>query len=158
MQSTPRWEPVREVRKPQPPIELQHISGLYEQQLFPNLERPFEMASRTDALEMVIASMLFFPTNVYNDMFKDVIGHEIYAGTVECAYQNGMIPQTVICDGYFRPKDYVTGQEFWEFLQNGYCSRRADHLDADKILPPHFLEKKKVSRKILAEICSKIQI
>ena len=158
VQSTPRWEPVREVGKPQPPIELQHISGLYEQQLFPNLERPFEMASRTDALEMVIASMRFFPTNVYNDMFKDVIGHEIYAGTVECAYQNGMIPQTVICDGYFRSKDYVTGQEFWEFLQNGYCSRRADHLDADKILPPHFLEKKKVSRKILAEICSKIQI
>ena len=87
-----------------------------------------------------------------------MIGHETYAGTVECAYQNGVIPQDVICDGYFRPDDYVTGQEFWEFLQNGYSSRRADRLDADRFLPAHFLEQKKVSRKVLAEICSKIQI
>ena len=45
---------------------------------------------------MIIRTVRFFPTNVYNDMYEDVVGHEWYAGTVECAYQNGMIDEHLV--------------------------------------------------------------
>ena len=74
---------------------------------------------------MVIKTVRFFPTNVYNDMFRDVVGHEWYAGTVECAYQNGMIDSGLVEDGKFFPLRAVTLEEFLIFAVNGYRSRRA---------------------------------
>ena len=43
--------------------------------LFNDLERPEDMLTRAEALPMMIQALKFFPTNVYNDMFDDVIGH-----------------------------------------------------------------------------------
>lgn len=93
--------------------------------LLENLERPEEELLRVDAMDMVIKSAGFFQTNVYNDYFDDVVGHEWYAGTVECALQNGiLIPQ--VCDGRLcHPKEAVTLEHFIVFAMNGYLSRRA---------------------------------
>lgn len=84
-----------------------------------------EPLDRVSALELVIRTAGFFPTNVYNDMFTDVVGHEWYAGTVECAYQNGIIDMGLVEDGRFRPLQPVTLEEFLVFAVNGYRSRKA---------------------------------
>ncbi|MCM1044275.1 MAG: GDSL-type esterase/lipase family protein [Candidatus Gastranaerophilales bacterium] len=86
-----------------------------------DLEQP---ATRAAVLDMVIKTVRFFPTNVYNDMFADVVGHEWYAGTVECAYQNGMIDEHLVEDGHFGPEKPVTLEEFLMFAMNGYRSRK----------------------------------
>jgi lysophospholipase L1-like esterase len=85
--------------------------------------------SRAESLELVIKAMKFFPTNVYNDIFTDVVGHETYAGAVECAVQNGIIPERDIASKRFRPTDRVTGDEFLEFAANGYRSRQQGNVD-----------------------------
>ena len=85
--------------------------------------------SRAESLELVIKAMKFFPTNVYNDIFTDVVGHETYAGAVECAVQNGIIPERDIASKRFRPTDHVTGDEFLEFAANGYRSRQPGNVD-----------------------------
>ena len=89
-----------------------------------DIENLSEPTDRVSALDMVIRTARFFPTNVYNDMFTDVVGHEWYAGTVECAYQNGMIDPGMVEDGKFCPLRPVTLEEFLVFAVNGYKSRR----------------------------------
>ncbi len=91
------------------------------------LEKP---ASRADVLDMIIKTVRFFPTNVYNDMFEDVVGHEWYAGAVECAYQNGMIDSALVENGHFYPQRAVTMEEFLVFAMNGYRSRKKFPEDA----------------------------
>ena len=73
---------------------------------------------------MIIKTVRFFPTNVYNDMFVDVVGHEWYAGTVECAYQNGMIDSHLVENKHFYPEKPVILEEFLVFAMNGYQSRK----------------------------------
>lgn len=85
------------------------------------LEAP---ADRASVLDMVIKTARFFPTNVYNDMFTDVVGHEWYAGTVECAYQNGMIDEGLVENQCLQPEKAVTLEEFLVFAINGYKSRK----------------------------------
>lgn len=89
-----------------------------------------KVITRAESLGLVIKAMKFFPVNVYNDVFTDVVGHEPYAGTVECAVQNGIIPKSDIDAKLFRPKDNVTGEEFLEFAANGYRSRQPGKVDA----------------------------
>lgn len=87
-----------------------------------NLDRE---ATRADVLDMVIKTARFFPTNVYNDMFDDVVGHEWYAGTVECAYQNGIIDAHLVEKRHLCPERPVTLEEFVVFAMNGYKSRKS---------------------------------
>ena len=61
---------------------------------------------------------------MYNDMFTDVVGHEWYAGTVECAYQNGLIDWNLVENKCFQPFAAVTWEEFLVFAMNGYKSRK----------------------------------
>ena len=91
-----------------------------------------EPLDRVSALELVIRTAGFFPTNVYNDMFTDVVGHEWYAGTVECAYQNGIIDMGLVEDGRLRPLQPVTLEEFLVFAVNGYRSRKAIPENGDR--------------------------
>ncbi len=79
---------------------------------------------RASALDMVIKTARFFPTNVYNDMYTDVVGHEWYAGTVECAWQNGLIDPGMVENDCFYPERPVTLEEFLVFAVNGYKSRK----------------------------------
>ena len=93
--------------------------------LLADLERPGDTLTRAETFEMVIRTMHFFPINVYNDMFADVVGHEPYAGTVQCAAQNGLIPPFMAADGKLHPQQAATLEEFLAVLMAGYASRRA---------------------------------
>lgn len=108
------------LKKPEGYIQLSAAETLFSQ-----LERPQDMLLRAEAMDMVIRSAGFFQTNVYNDFFDDVVGHEWYAGTVECALQNGiLIPET--CDKKLcHPKREITLEHFLVFAMNGYLSRKA---------------------------------
>lgn len=90
-----------------------------------SLFEPKRLVTRVDALELVIKISNFFPTNVYNDMFHDVVGHEWYAGIVECAYSNGIIDDTQIRDSYFEPLKETTYYEFLVYSLHGYMSRKS---------------------------------
>lgn len=118
------WEPPRVLQRLTVPREWEGIENPEYQPLFENLERPEDLLTRVEALEMVITAMHFFPTNVYNDMFQDVIGHETYAGIVECAVQNGLIPQEWMQGNMLFPKKWITGQEYINILLHGYQSRK----------------------------------
>ncbi|MFA9377069.1 MAG: GDSL-type esterase/lipase family protein [Lachnotalea sp.] len=87
------------------------------------LFRPNDLITRVEALVMIIKISNFFPTNVYNDMFQDVVGHEWYAGTVECSWTNGIIDKTLV-DNNFYPNKAVTYEELISFEINGYKGRK----------------------------------
>ncbi len=91
---------------------------------FEEPDRPEDWLLRAEGLEMVVRRAGFFQINVYNDLLSDVIGHEWYAGTVECGLQNGIVTKDMCPDGRFRPLEPVTRLEFVLFLMTAYESRR----------------------------------
>ena len=109
---------------PQKPDELSDIVNPDEVDIYAEYDRLDEPAKRYEAFEFVIKAMKFFATNVYNDMYKDVIGHETYAGAVECAYQNGIIDESMVENDCIFPERYITGGEFVRALLRGYSSRK----------------------------------
>ena len=117
------WVPGNDCRVPEIPDEMKGKSAPAAEVLFENLERPDELLKRAEALPMMIQALKFFPTNVYNDMFDDVIGHEWYAGAVECAWQNGLIPPEMTEGGKFLPESEITMAEFLAMLMNGFRGR-----------------------------------
>ena len=117
------WEPGNDCRLPQPPEEMKGKAEPAAEVLFADLERPDENLKRAEALPMMIQALKFFPTNVYNDMFEDVIGHEWYAGAVECAWQNGLIPPEMTAERKFLPEKEITMAEFLAMLMNGFRGR-----------------------------------
>lgn len=86
--------------------------------------RPGEAITRVEALAYIIKAVSFIPTNVYNDMYIDVLGHEWYAGVVECAYQNDLVDRNLISEEKFFPLKQVTWEEFCSFLVNTYKCRK----------------------------------
>ncbi len=79
--------------------------------------------SRIDAVNMVTKAALFVPVNVYNDMFTDVVGHEWYAGVVECAYSNDIVDAALLDNKTFKPEKPVTAEELASFCVNAFRSR-----------------------------------
>ncbi len=152
------WIPPKELPELVIPEEFAHMENPDAERLFENLERPEDEMTRAEALDMVITAMHFFPTNVYNDMFEDVIGHELYAGTVECAYQNGLIPDEMVEDKKLCPEKKITGEEFLKVLLNGYQSRKSDAVDTAAIIPADFNPADVMKRGAAAEICKKLHI
>lgn len=150
------WNPPEVLPELEIPKEYANIRNPADEHLFEQLERPGEDLTRVEALEMVIATMHFFPTNVYNDMFEDVIGHERYAGAVECAWQNGLIPEYMVSDHRFCPQKKITGEEFYQILKNGYKSRRTWTDTCEKILPEGLLMEHTIKRSVAANICRRI--
>ena len=118
------WKPPEAIPQLTIPEGCEGMENPEAEHLFEDLERPDDILTRVEALQMVIATMHFFPTNVYNDMFEDVIGHETYAGAVECAWQNGLIPEKMTRGRRFFPQQQITGDEFLQILRNGYMSRK----------------------------------
>lgn len=86
--------------------------------------RPNEAITRVEVLNMVIKAVKFIPTNVYNDMYEDVVGHEWYAGTVECAHANGIVDSALLSNKRFKPNQEVTNEELISFCVNAYKSRK----------------------------------
>jgi lysophospholipase L1-like esterase len=92
---------------------------------FSDVERPDDRLLRAEALDMVIKAAKFFPTNVFNDVYDDIVGHEWYAGTVQCAFQNGIIPKGMIKDGKFRPEEEITLEDLMCFTVSACGSRKS---------------------------------
>lgn len=120
------WEPAEEIVLPVKPKRFEYVTNPAEVgALLSDVKDLDQPADRVSVLDMLIKTARFFPTNVYNDMFRDVVGHEWYAGTVECAYQNGMIDRGLVEDQCFYPQREVMLEEFLVFAVNGYRSRKA---------------------------------
>jgi lysophospholipase L1-like esterase len=150
------WNPPEVLPEIAPPDKLATVENPNEEKLFEKLDRPEEPLTRVEALEFVITAMHFFPTNVYNDAFDDIVGHELYAGTVECAYQNGLIPDDMVKNKKFQPKSYVTGKEFIEIAMNGYQSRKGKQ-QVDIQLET-IKKSQTISRRTAADICKQLRI
>ena len=86
--------------------------------------RPPKTLTRAEAADMLIKAAHFFICNVYNDMYTDIIGHEWYAGAVQCAYQNGIIPRELTPDGKYMPDSDITLLDFTVMAVSAYTSRR----------------------------------
>lgn len=126
-----KWEPAPEIVLPVKPKKYEDVKNPAEgAKLLSEVDKLSEPADRVSVLDMIIKTVRFFPTNVYNDMFTDVVGHEWYAGTVECAYQNGMIDEGLVEGQEFKPLQPVTLEEFLVFAVNGYKSRKEIPLEA----------------------------
>ncbi len=120
------WEPEKEIIPMKKPEVYKNVKnpeavGI----LLDDITETDKLATRVDVLDMIIKTVRFFPTNVYNDKFTDVVGHEWYAGTIECACQNGMIDNHLIENNCFYPEREVALEEFIVFAMNGYKSRKA---------------------------------
>lgn len=87
-------------------------------------ERPSDPLLRAEALDMIIRRAGFFITNVYNDLFPDIVGHEWYAGAVECGLQNGIVTGELCENGLFHPLEAITLLDFIVFLMRAYGSRK----------------------------------
>lgn len=119
------WKPAGEIVLPEKPVIYENVANPMEgSALLSEIDHLEEKADRASVLDMIIKTARFFPTNVYNDMFRDVVGHEWYAGTVECAYQNGIIDENLVEEQRFYPEREVTLEEFLVFAMNGYKSRK----------------------------------
>ncbi len=119
------WEGEGAVKLPSVPERYRNVpkpDG--ETVLFADLERPDDPLKRAEALDLVIKTARFFPTNVFNDLYEDIVGHEWYAGTVECAYQNGIIPPQMVTGRRFEPEKPVIMEEFLALAMSGYKSRK----------------------------------
>lgn len=99
-------------------------------------------------------------------MFTDVIGHEIYAGTVECAWQNGLIPEELIDGNTLQPLREVDGNTFVRILLNAYGTRKdlprggsdLEIARALDILPDAFDACALLTRRAAADMCRKLSI
>lgn len=148
------------------PPEFAEMENPADEHLFEDLERPEEILTRVEALELIVAAMHFFPTNVYNDMFTDVIGHETYAGTVECAWQNGLIPEELIEQNTLQPLKEVDVETFVHMLLNGYATRKdlpqgADDSERAKklgIITDAFDAHARLTRGEAAQMCRELKI
>ncbi len=85
--------------------------------------RPDEAITRVEAMEIIIRTLHFFPINVYNDLYEDVVGHETYAGTVQCAAQNQLIPADFVENNQLHPSKTVSLEDFLRMLMAGYTAR-----------------------------------
>lgn len=149
------------------------------EKLFDKLERPDDILLRAEALDMVIKTARFFPTNVFNDLYDDIVGHEWYAGTVQCAYQNGVIPCGMVKNKEFRPEEPVSLEDFLCFLMGAYMSRKT--LPKDKtctfnptcedyslkfirgaaaigLIDEHAEMKSHITRRYAADLCTAVEI
>lgn len=118
------WEPPKDFKV------FEHFQGRMQaaepqKERAPETDRPEEVLTRAETLDFIIRAVNYFPINVYNDFFSDVIGHEWYAGIIECAFQNGLIPEEMIQKGCFFPEQAVTLEEFLYMVMTGYKSRKS---------------------------------
>lgn len=79
--------------------------------------------TRAEAADMIIKAAHYFITNVYNDMYTDIVGHEWYAGAVQCAYQNGILPTELIRNRKFCPEEKITLGDLIVMAVLAYTSR-----------------------------------
>ena len=79
--------------------------------------------TRADTLSLVTTALHLFPVNGYRSPFADVVGASPFAGAVQCAVQNNLIPPAWGADGCLHPARAVTLGEFLAVLMPGYAIR-----------------------------------
>jgi len=170
------WAPPMTIALPQPPKGFE-AEAAQQTESKADIDRPEDIITRVEALDLVIKAVKFVPTNVYNDMYEDVEGHEWYAGTVECAYSNGMVDNALLGNKEFKPNSEVTYEQLISFCVNGYKSRKkvenyplSDYeskssdwakkyvtiADGLKLLDKNISPDKKIKRKEAAEIVQRL--
>lgn len=97
--------------------------------------RPYDTITRVEALDWIVKGVRFVPTEVYNDRFVDVVGHEWYAGIVETAFQNDIIPLSLIEDGNLLPIEELKEEEFIVFCINSYKCRKQIKSERTELSP-----------------------
>ena len=122
--ASPEWTPAPPFVPLTPPADCAIPSPDGDPFADYDTERPTEIMTRAEALELAIKALKLFPINVYNDLYNDVVGHETYAGTVQCAAQNDLIPAEWVADGSFYPNRTVTTADFLSVLVPGAAGRR----------------------------------
>ncbi len=105
--------------------------------LFKDIDRPSDPIKRAEMLDFAIKTARFFPTNVFNDLYDDIVGHEWYAGAVQTAYQNGLIPAKMVKDGKLKPEDDATLEDVLCFLMSAYKARKALPKVTETVKPLH---------------------
>ena len=107
------------------PIPPKDFKGELSESVFTSeVERADEYITRAEALDFIIKVVRFVPTNVYNDHYPDVLGHEWYAGVVEVSIQNNLLDDYLLKDNLFHPNDFVTWEELISYCIKGYCCRK----------------------------------
>ena len=124
--SAPAWEPEGDVPPIAPPADADPLAGdpgpaVPEE--FTHAADPKAPALRADMLNLVMKASGYFPANVYNDRFTDVVGHEWYAGVVECCWSNGIVDPALV-DTCFYPGRQVTCEELLSYCVNAYKNRK----------------------------------
>lgn len=119
------WRPQEQIVSLKKPRLYENIvNPCPTEELLGDVSRLEEPADRAAVLDMIIRTARFVPVNVYNDMYEDVGGHEWYAGAVESAYQNGIIPEEFTEEKCLHPDKAVTLEEFLVFAMNAYRSKK----------------------------------
>lgn len=108
---------------PKPPSEYE--GTVTESSLPDQIDREQEIITRAEVLDWIIKTVHFVPTNVYNDAYEDVVGHEWYAGVVEAATQNDIVAKEYLAPGHFYPNEPVTWEQLMSFLTRAYRCRKA---------------------------------
>ncbi|MCR5104441.1 MAG: hypothetical protein K6B68_08330 [Eubacterium sp.] len=148
---SPVWNPPDELRK----VIIENEKNDVEVVLDDLFQDENKTLKRYEALEIVIKALKFFPTNVFNDLYNDIVGHEVYAGYIQCAYQNGILPDYIIEREKFMPEENITVGEFLDYLINGYRSRYGKVLSIDDSDVIHGKEGGYITRKKAVNITKK---
>ena len=123
----PSWPPNKHYDRTLPPKALRaeaRFDWHANQSLLPDsLDRPDDPITRAEAFEMVVKACRFFGVNVYNDAFDDVTGHETWAGMIEAAQQNGLIPPEMVDHKRLEPERPIAPFEFAAVLIRGALAR-----------------------------------
>jgi lysophospholipase L1-like esterase len=84
---------------------------------------PEKELNRVEFYDIVLKTLRLNPTNVYNDMFEDVFGDEWFAGVVQAAYDNKLIPDSFLEYNKFKPEAKVRLKEAYEIITYIYKSK-----------------------------------
>lgn len=119
------WEAAKEIVVPDKPKRFENMENpCPPEELLADIDELEEAADRVAVLYMVTKTARLVPVNVYNDMYEDVTGHEWYAGTVESAYQNGIIQPELVEGNQLKPLQKATWEEFLVFAMRGYKTKK----------------------------------
>lgn len=153
------WIPPQEITLPKPPADYADTAAAIYTSNFTDIEdcegktsiitlgklgvlsnseehfRPKDIIRRIELLDWIIKAVRFVPTNVYNDKYPDVIGHEWYAGVVEVVIQNEIVNDALTADGKFHPMDEVTAEQLVSFCMVSYRCRK---VISGKVQPINF--------------------
>lgn len=85
---------------------------------------PENNVTRVEFLSILFKAVRYLPANVYDDMYSDVFGDEWYAGTIQAAYNNGLIDGAITPDKEFKPEQFITCEESITIIINAYKNKK----------------------------------